>query len=333
MIQRRKFLHDLAIFGATGAVGFAGRAVAAEPPPETTRIRLTLSGGLCFAPIYVAEQLMRAEGFTDVQYLKMAGGTEGALRLAKGEVDFVIRYVASNLLDIDAGHPLVMLAGVHPGCFELIGGRRVQTVRDLKGKTVAIASEGSTQHAFLAAIASQVGLKPKSDIKWIEIPFKDQLQQLGEERVDAVMTFPPVGQEARAKKIGRVVVNSVADKPWSQYFCCSVVSNREFVRKHPVAVKRALRALLKATDLCATSPDSTARYLVDRKYADNYEYALQAMKEIPYRSWREFSPEDSVRFWALRLHEIGFVKSSPAKVMAEGVDWRFLNELKKELKA
>ena len=129
-----------------------------------------------------------------------------------------------------------------------------------------------------------------------------------------------------------MIVNSVVDKPWSQYFCCSVASSREFVRKHPIAAKRATRALLKATDLCATQPEATARYLVDRKFTENYDYALQAMKEIPYRSWREYSAEDSVRFWALRLHETGFVKSSPNRIIGDGTDWRFLNELKQELK-
>jgi NitT/TauT family transport system substrate-binding protein len=146
------------------------------------------------------------------------------------------------------------------------------------------------------------------------------------------MTFPPVAQEARAKKIGRVIVNSAVDKPWSQYFCCGIAANRDFVRKHPVAARRAVRALLKATDLCASRPDSTARYLVDKGFTENYEYALQAMKEIPYRSWREYSAEDSVRFWALRLHETGFVKASPNKIISDGTDWRFLNELKQELK-
>ena len=328
MMDRREFLRAAGLTGLAGAVP----ALAAEPPPETNRIRLTQTGGICFAPIFIAEKLMQAEGFTSVEYVRSSGGAAMTPLVAKGEVDFIIRYVSSNVMDIDAGMPIVMLAGIHPGCFELIGGRRVQTVRDLKDRIVAIASEGSAQHVFLAAIAAQVGLKPKTDIKWVEVPLKEQLQRLAEEKVDAVMTFPPVGQEARAKKIGRVIVNSAVDKPWSQYFCCAVAANREFVRKHPVATKRAVRALLKATDLCATSPESTARYLVDKKYTENYDYALQAMKEIPYRSWREYSAEDSVRFWTLRLHETGFVKSGPNKIMSEGVDWRFLNELKKELK-
>ena len=54
---------------------------------------------------------------------------------------------------------------------------------------------------------------------------------------------------------------------------------------------------------------------------------------MPYSKWREYDPEDTVRFYALRLREAGMIKSSPQKIIAEGTDWRFLNELERELKA
>jgi NitT/TauT family transport system substrate-binding protein len=56
------------------------------------------------------------------------------------------------------------------------------------------------------------------------------------------------------------------------------------------------------------------------------------MKDVPYDKWRVYDPEDTLRFYALRLHEAGMIKSGPNKIIAQGVDWRFLNELKKELK-
>ena len=56
------------------------------------------------------------------------------------------------------------------------------------------------------------------------------------------------------------------------------------------------------------------------------------MKELPYHKWRDYAPEDTVLFYALRLHEAGMIKSSPQKILAQGGDWRFHNELKKELK-
>ena len=141
------------------------------------------------------------------------------------------------------------------------------------------------------------------------------------------------GLRGVARKIGRMIVNIATDKPWSQYFCCMVFGNREFVRDHPVATKRFLRAILKATDMCAAEPERTAQRLVDAGFPGRYEYALQTLTELPYARWREFDPDDSLRFYALRLHEVGMIKSSPNAIIADGTDWRFLNELKRELKA
>ena len=99
-----------------------------------------------------------------------------------------------------------------------------------------------------------------------------------------------------------------------------------------MASKRALRALLKATDLCALEPTRAAQLVVERGYTPRYDYARQTIEEIPYNRWHEYDPEDTVRFYALRLQEAGMIKSAPQKLIAQGTDWRFLNELKKELK-
>ncbi|HVI16307.1 MAG TPA: hypothetical protein VM822_26000 [Pseudolabrys sp.] len=102
-----------------------------------------------------------------------------------------------------------------------------------------------------------------------------------------------------------------------------LVGNREFVRKDPVATKRAVCAILKATDLCDSEPQRVAKAIADRGFADRYDPLLQTLKDNPYK-WREYDAEDTMRFWALRLHEVGFTKSSPQKIIAEGTDWRFL---------
>ena len=109
--------------------------------------------------------------------------------------------------------------------------------------------------------------------------------------------------------------------------------NREFIYKHPLATKRVLRAVLKAADLCATEPARAARQIVDGGFTSRYDYALQALSELPYDKWREYDPEDTIRYYALRLHEVGFIKATPQKIIADGTDWRFLNDLKRELKA
>jgi NitT/TauT family transport system substrate-binding protein len=79
-------------------------------------------------------------------------------------------------------------------------------------------------------------------------------------------------------------------------------------------------------------PERVAWLLADMAYVSRYDYAFQTMKDVPYGRWREYVPEDSVRFYALRLHEARMIKSTPQKLIAQGTDWRFLHELKKELK-
>ena len=90
--------------------------------------------------------------------------------------------------------------------------------------------------------------------------------------------------------------------------------------------------MLKADDLCVSDPARAAQWLVDGGFTPRYDHALQTLTEVPYDKWREYDPEDTIRFYALRLHELGFVKASPQKIIADGTDWRFLDELKRELK-
>ena len=329
MITRRDFL--LGVAATAGPLGWPPGPVSAEPPPETTRLRLYHSPSICTAPQYIVGELLKAEGFSEIRYVKttVAGISKA---LASGEVDVSLHFAAPLVIMLDAGDPVTVLGGVHPGCFELFGTDRVRAIRDLKGKTVAITELGQPAHVFLSSMLAHVGLDPSKDVTFAEHPAAEGKRLLAEGKVDAYLAFPPDTQDLRARKIGHVVVNSTVDRPWSQYFCCMATGHRTFVREHPIATKRALRAILKATDICALEPARAARALVDGGFASRYDYALQTMKDVPYNKWRAYDPEDSLRFYALRLREAGMVKSAPQPLIAQGTDWRFLNELKKELK-
>ena len=220
MTSRREFLSGLTLAGAAGLFGLRADPAAAEPPPETTTLRLLQSPSLCQAPQYVAESLLQAEGFTDVRYLKLEG--TGAETIAAGQIDITLSFVGPQILAIDAGAPIVLIAGGHVGCYELFGTDRVRTVRDLKGKTVAVRKLGSTEHVFLSSMAAHVGLDPRRDVNWVLHPPAQSARLLEAGTIDAFMAFPPQAQEFRAKKVGHVIVNSALDRPWSQYFCCMV---------------------------------------------------------------------------------------------------------------
>jgi NitT/TauT family transport system substrate-binding protein len=334
MQSRRDFVASASIVAGIGVLGARG-SLADEGPPEITTIRLRRDPSICVAPWYIAEDLLRAEGFTDIRYVPAKSATKS---VGRGELDFGLSEPATIVARLDAGVPITALAGLHVGCFELFAHEPIRTISDLKGKKVGIDVLDSGKHRYVAIMAAQVGLDPQKDIEWVEGSALDTmalfpLELFAEGKVDAFLGFPPEPQELRARDVGHVILDTTTDKPWSQYFCCMVVGNREFVHNHPVTTKRVVRALLKANDICAAEPERAAQQLVDRGFSERYDYALQTLAELPYASWHEFDAEDSLRFFALRLHEIGMIESSPNKLIAEGTDWRFLNELKRELKA
>jgi len=331
MQNRRRFLATLSSVGAAGLIG-ASRSPGQEAPLETTTVRLAKITGTCIAPQYLAEDFLRLEGFTDVEFALSEAGIGQSKSIARGEVDFSLNFAAPLVIPIDAGEAITIIAGVHSGCFELFGNERVRSIADLKGKSVGVQGLGGSPHVFLAAMAAHVGLDPLKDINWITDQSITPKELFAQGKIDAFLGFPPEPQELRARNIGRVIVSSAIDRPWSQYFCCMLAGNKEFIRKYPVATKRVLRAILKATDLCASEPERVAQRMVDSGFTSRYEYAFQALREIPYAKWRDYDPEDTIRFYALRLREVGMIKSSPNKIIADATDWRFLNELKREMK-
>ena len=329
MQSRRRFLTTLSMAGAAGFLR-TPPALAGEGPLETTTVRLVNDRSICIAPEYVADELLRAEGFTDIRYVEAPGGQQ-VDALVRGELDFC-NFLGAFIPVIEAGSPIVVLAGINIGCLEFFAREGIRHIADLKGRTIGLRA---APVELLKLMAAEVGLDPVKDIRWVAASDggADPFELFVQGKIEAFLGFPPEPQELRARRAGHVILNTTTDRPWSQYFCCMLASSRDYVRKYPVATKRVLRAVLKAADICAAEPDRVARRIVSGGFAENYDYASETLRDIPYEKWREYDPEDTMRFYALRLHEAGLIKSSPQKIIADGTDWHFLNELKRELKA
>src|SRR5262245_43615353 len=183
--SRRVFLAHSAALAAGSILGIRDTC-GAEPPPEITQIRLARQKALCAAPQYVAEALLRAEGFTDIRYPRdwKRSATQNA---ATGDADFALGFSGHIVTRIDAGDPLVVLAGVHTGCYELFATRRITSVRDLKDKTVGVFLLGHDHHVFVSCMAAYVGLDPHKDIRWVTQPPEDSIRQLAAGEIDAYL--------------------------------------------------------------------------------------------------------------------------------------------------
>jgi NitT/TauT family transport system substrate-binding protein len=329
--NRRRFLAGLTAAGTAGLLG-GQRGLAGEEELETTTVTLTTAAGICIAPQYLAGELLLADGFTEVRFVPAMKGPAGAEMVGRGEADFTSTFAASTILPIDAGSPITVLAGVHRGCYELFAQDDIRTISDLRGRRVGVPAPRSSPHLYLSVMATHVGLDPAHDIDWVASPDVEPMERYAAGEIDAFLGFPPEPQELRARGVDRVMLDTAVERPWSQYFCCMMVGRREFVRNHPVATQRVLRAVLKAIDFCAAEPGLAARLLVERGFADRLDYATQTLAEVPFAAWRDYDAEDTLRFYALRLHQAGMITATPNQILAAGTDFSFLDQLKRELK-
>ena len=189
---RRRFLTTLSLAGAVGILP-PQRAWAGEPPLETTTVRFGKLPVICFAPQYVCEALLRAEGFTDVRYVDTKFQTQQE-ELGRGKLDFQSNLAHDHAIAIDRGVPISVVAGVHAGCYELFAHGDIRGLADLKGKRV-----GGSDSRWLTLIAAYVGLDPKNDLNLIDDPAAKPLELFAEGKLDAYLTAPPQAQELHAQ--------------------------------------------------------------------------------------------------------------------------------------
>ena len=160
---RRDFLSRAAAVGLALLLG-RPRLARAEPPPETTTIRIPHTPAICLAPQYLAEDLLRLEGFTDIRYIEPQGESAPVQILTHGRADISMDAAPAIAYALGNGSPAVVLSGIHSGCYEMFGHERVRTLRDLKGKNVASAGIGSADHVLISSILTYVGLDPHKDV-------------------------------------------------------------------------------------------------------------------------------------------------------------------------
>jgi len=351
-LSRREFLRVAVSAGAVGAgfvlLGACGSddnnvgptstpGIVIDPPPETTTIRLgrhtpTPAG----AAFYVAEQFLWEEGFTTVQYIDRPLSTDRPEQIAAGEIDIGGTVPAGLTVAVDRGDPLVVLAGMSIGGFYLFGNDKVQSLRELKGKRIWVTRRDDPTdpvYSLTAALLAYVGIDFENDVEFVELSLADIFSAIQEDRVDVWLSTRRSAQLFQQLNIGHVLIDGLTDPPWSQYFGHMATGNRDFVEKNPAATKRALRAILKGADVCAREPQRAARYLVDRGFTvlPYDEGLIDGIHAPSYASWRDFDPEDTMRFYALRLRDAGLVKSTPDELIARAADFRYLNEIKREL--
>src|SRR5215467_14820732 len=117
-LTRRRLLRALSAGGAVGIVS-APQILTAAEPLETTSVRLRNDRSICIAPMLVVEELLRAEGFSDIPYVDTGSATESANAIGAGQADLSFDFASAYIIGIDSGQSITVLAGGMAGCVEL----------------------------------------------------------------------------------------------------------------------------------------------------------------------------------------------------------------------
>ncbi len=288
---------------------------------------------LCYGPMLLAEDFLRLEGFEEVTYVGYGNAVSDAQVLQENRADFAAVLGSDVIATIDRGAPILILSGLHAGCVELFASNRVKDIRDLGGKRICATGENGPEHVFISSILAFVGLDPSRDVEWVwEADYGKWPELLEQDRVDVVNAFPPQNLVLHDRGIGHVILNTTIDEPWRNFFCCMVAAHREYTQENPVATRKFLRAVIKANQLCEIDQENAARRLVALGATEQYEHARKTLRDVPYGSWREFDPGDTIRFFALRLREAGLIGQGPTAILEKGSDFSFLEQIRRELK-
>jgi NitT/TauT family transport system substrate-binding protein len=308
------------------------------PPPETTTVRY-VSPAAC-DPLWAVRDYLLEEGFKDIQFVRTPVTTTEWLTADKA--DFNSGYGTLIAASVDVGLPIVSLAGIHPGCFEIWATPGISTIRDLRGKTIAVNAKSKSDqfYGFFSILLAYVGVDPQTEVNFIEIgpDFTALRDAFVDGRSQAVIASGTAGPVLRRnpKNPGKVILDTTMDKPWSQYYCCNLVANRDWARRYPIATKRFTRAILRAADAVAKDKPRAAREYVTRGFPvapgpTEEELTNEAIRDLSY-DWREFDPEETLRFFALRLADAKLIKSTPQQIIAQGSDFAYMRQLRTELK-
>jgi len=189
----------------------------------------------------------------------------------------------------------------------------------------------NTDYYAMFEYLGSAGLNPARDVTFTlrPGPIAQVIDPLNEGKFDGFYAGPPGIFQARAAHLGHEIINLMMDKPWSDNYCCGIAATTSFVQKNPVATKRALRALLKASDETSSQPEAAARYVVDKGYRPGYDDVIASFKEMTHNQWRSLDHEASYRFHVKNFQAAGVIKNPVDQLVRTGVNLTFLDDLKK----
>jgi NitT/TauT family transport system substrate-binding protein len=293
-------LIALAIVAAL-AWGYAARGWWTRPVALREPLRIALSTTPHAALLYIAavEGYFAKEGL-DVTIVPANHGKAALDLLAQGKVDLASAAEVPFVISVLKGEPLGIVATVLSVSSEMaVVARRDRAIavpRDLAGKRVGV-TLGTSGDYFLWALLIRHKIAPHT-VTLVNVPPDRMAQELARGTIDAASVWEPIKSQAHSLLAG----NAQSFIEPDAYTVTHVVVGRSaFIKDHPGAIEKLVRAMLKAEAFSRAHPQQAQALLADQLTLDLK--TLQAswkglMLQVDLRQSQLVTLEDEAR-WAM----------------------------------
>ncbi len=166
----------------------------------------------------------------------------------------------------------------------------VRSLRDLKGKTVAIPSLYSNQNFVFHKLMSDFGMQP-TDITFIVLPPADMPTSLASGAIDGYFVGEPFCAKAELDGVGRVLY--YARDIWPNFISCALVVHEDLIKENPDVVKDLVRGIAQSGAWAETHRAEAAK-LVAPYYRQDQKVLNYVLTSNPRRvSYVQLTPTDA----------------------------------------
>lgn len=230
-------------------------------------IKVGYYGGTCEAAIYVArENGIFAKHGLNVELVKVANDTlkEG---VGTGKID-VVQVSPALFKPIEQGLDIRISDGVHTGCIQAVVpvNSEIQSIRDLKGKSIGVESIGGVPMTLLSVELSKAGIDPKTEVGWKAYPGPQLLQAMEKEEMDIFATWDPFGELAVNSGKARVIFSTTSSPEYKDQYCCFVGISGKLAKDDPEAAQRLTAAFAEAGQWIKNNPAEAAEISIEKQY-------------------------------------------------------------------
>lgn len=165
----------------------------------------------------------------------------------------------------------------------------IRSLKDLKGKTIAIPSLFSNQNFVIHKLMEDYGLK-NDDINFVVLPPPDMPTSLASGAINGYFVGEPFCAKAELDGYGRVLY--YARDIWPNFISCALVVHEDLIKEHPEIVQDLVRGIA-ASGAWAETHRAEAAKLVAPYYRQNEKVLNYVLTSEPRRvSYVQLTPTE-----------------------------------------